>query len=313
MKLKLFLLFAFISSFILHAQLVDNMENYTDGALIFQDHWTDWNGNGNHAIVSSSAQHFEGTLSGYIPPNGTTDAILNLGNKTTGHWGLSFMMYIPSNKEAQMNIQDVVPISGGSWTVGNIYFNKGNNSPNTGYINYQSSTSSNWSFFNFPHDEWFEVVFNININNDWQILINRNVEIDWTPYGKWVADGQFQYSNKLGGINFFSSSSNCEYWIDNINFINGFFDATTSVLDNSISSNIKLYPNPTNGMVNIKYTNGLVLNDTISIYSILGELVLEKKLVDNSIDLSSLKKGVYIVSMVDSKTQKAIKQKIMIN
>ena len=312
MKYTLFFLIVFLSTSILHAQLTDDMESYTDGSLIFQDHWTDWNGTGDHALISSSTQAYEGSLSGYIPPNGTTDAILNLGNKTTGNWGLSFMMFVPSNREAQMNIQGVVPVSSGDWTVGNIFFNKDNNSPNTGYITYQSSNSSYWSFFNFPHDEWFEVVFNININNNWQVLINRHVEVDWTEYGKWVADGQFEYSNKLGGINFFSGSTICEYWIDNISFINGFFDATTAVSDYATGSGIAFYPNPTKGIVHLKNADDRLLNNTISVYSIVGALVLQQKPIDNTIDLSSLKKGVYILSMFDDKTQSTAKQKIVI-
>jgi len=112
-----------------NAQFSDDMESYTDGTLIYQNHWTDWSGAGSNSISSSSTHYVSGSLSGYIPPNGSTDGILDLGNRVTGQWGLKFMMYIPSNKEAQMNIQKNVPVeSNPVWAVGNIYFNKDLNS-----------------------------------------------------------------------------------------------------------------------------------------------------------------------------------------
>lgn len=285
---RILLFIALLSSLLIRAQLADDMEAYTEGSKIFQGHWTDWNGSGTHALYASSTHANSGILSGYIPPDGTTDAILDLGNKVGGQWGVKFMMYVPSNKEAQMYIQGEIPVNSGIWTVGNIFFNKDNNSPGTGYVNYQSSSSSYWSFFNFPHDQWFEVIFNIHLNNNWQLLINGNVEIDWTEYGRWVEAGQFEYSNLLGGINFFSSSSNCEYWIDDIDFISGFQTSSASVSDMG-SNRLEIFPNPTSGLINIKYNS--TLKTTIEIYSILGNLVLRKKLHNHSIDLSELKKG----------------------
>jgi len=312
MKNKLLLLSTILYTFTLNAQLTDNMESYTDGSMIFQGHWSDWNANGSHAIYASSIHSASGSLSAYVPPNGTTDAILDLGNKTSGQWGLKFMMYIPSNKEAQMNIQGTVPVNSGDWVVGNIYFNRDNNSPGTGYVNYQTNSSSNWSYFNFPHDEWFEVIINIHLNNNWQLLINGNVEIDWTPYGKWVGDGQFEYSNLLGGINFFSSSSTCEYWIDDIDFISGFQTSSVSVAELSMNKNFLLYPNPTRGILYLKQSNQHFSADRIRIYSVLGELLLQKNIVRHSIDLSSFKKGIYIIEILDDNTHKSDLQKIII-
>jgi len=312
MKNKLLILTAILFAFTVNAQLTDNMDSYTDGSMIFQGHWSDWNGSGAHAIYASSTHSVSGALSAYVPPNGITDAILDLGNKTTGQWGLKFMMYVPSNKEAQMNIQGTIPVNSGDWVVGNMYFNRDNNSPGIGYVNYQSSDSSNWSYFNFPHDEWFEVIINIHLNNNWQLLINGNVEIDWIAYGKWVAAGQFQYSNLLGGINFFSSSTDCEYWVDDIDFISGFQTSSVSVFETTIDPNYILYPNPTKGFLYIKQSNNNFSADRIKIYSILGEQILQKNIINHSLDLSGLKKGVYLIEILDSRNQKSEMQKIVI-
>lgn len=265
------------------------MESYTDGTMIFENHWSDWSGSGSNSILSSSAHSVSGNLSGYIPPNGTIDGILDLDNKTIGQWGLKFMMFIPSNKEAQMNIQKTVPVgSSPIWAIGNIYFNKDNSNAGVGYVNYQSSLGSNWSYFSFPHDQWFEVIMNININNQWQLLIDGNLEIDWTDYGRWVGAGQFEYTNGLGGINFFSSSSNCEYWIDDIDFISGFQTSTVSVKENTMSKDIKVYPNPTTNQVIFEIDDF----ENIEIYTISGELIIKTK--SNIINMEYIQNGIYL-------------------
>jgi len=265
------------------------MESYTDGSVIFTGHWTDWNENGNTAIYSSSTQANSGILSGYIPPNGITDGLLDLGNKTAGQWGIKFMMYIPSGKEAALNIQSNIPVSSGFHAVGDIFLNKDNNSPGVGYVKYNSGVSSEWSYFNFPHDEWFEVIMNIHINNNWQLIINGNIEIDWEHYGRWIADGHFEYTNALGGLNFWSRNSNCEYWIDDFDFISGFHSSTVSVSDILKDSNIDIYPNPAT--------------------DILTEQNIKKF---ETISISNLAKGVYYVNFFNKKENNRMVKKIVI-
>ncbi len=307
-KRLLFLSFLAVSIYASFAQLTDDMESYTDGTMIFQGHWTDWNGTGANALYASSAHFNNGLLAGYIPPNNTTDALLDLGNKQTGQWGLKFMMYIPSGREAYLNIQSNVPVAGGYFAVGNIFFNKDNANSGSGHVDYLVNSPTNWSYFNFPHDEWFEVVFNIHINNNWQMLINGEIAFDWTEYGRFVADGQFEYANDLGGINFYSYSSNCEYWIDDINFKSGFFQPTNTLDESMLNSNLYLYPNPASDRIFVHTPTNLE-NRNIKIYSVLGNIVEIKKIdLQQSIDISTLKRGVYFLELEEV----GLKQKIII-
>ena len=69
--------------------------------------------------MSSDAQARSGAKSGYIPGDGTTDAVLDLGNKIFGEWGLEFWMLVPNDKEGYFNLQGTVPIGSGEWVVGN--------------------------------------------------------------------------------------------------------------------------------------------------------------------------------------------------
>lgn len=63
-------------------------------------------------------------------------------------------------------------------------------------------------------------------------------------------------------------------------------------------SNLKLYPNPTNGILNIE--NKEVLDLSYEVYNILGQLILSEKLNNKQvIDLSAHNAGIYMVKMYD--------------
>jgi hypothetical protein len=59
--------------------------------------------------------------------------------------------------------------------------------------------------------------------------------------------------------------------------------------DNSFS----IYPNPASNIINIK---GVTLGSKLSIYNVLGKLVLSKT-TSNEIDLERLNRGVYIIKI----------------
>ena len=207
----------------MNAQFVDNMESYTDGEPISEGHWTDWGcfGGPGCAIMSSSVHAQDGNLSGYIPGDNSTDAVLNLGGQLFGEWGLSFWMYVPSGKEAYWNLQGQVPIGNGEWIVGNIQFNKELENPNTGIIDNSFEGPIN---FGFPHDQWFRVVMNYDLDNGvfdavWQLNI---AGADVIPMGTPFNDPDNTPFFSLGGVNFFSSSNNIQFWLDNFVFENNF-------------------------------------------------------------------------------------------
>ena len=111
--------------------------------------------------MSSSAQAHTGNQSGFIPGDGTTDAVLDLGNKIFGEWGLEFWLLIPNDKEAYMNLQGTVPIGAGEWAVGNIFFNQDLLTPGMGQID---DTALGAVDFNFPQGQWFKVIMNWDIS-----------------------------------------------------------------------------------------------------------------------------------------------------
>ncbi len=67
------------------------------------------------------------------------------------------------------------------------------------------------------------------------------------------------------------------------------------------NSNILLYPNPTDGKVNISSENKLIIeNSTIIIHDVFGNLVFKSDLISGSeVDLSFLENGCYFVSILN--------------
>ncbi len=233
MKKKYFLV-AVISFTIIStsAQFSDDMETYTEGQPISVGHWTDWGcgGGGGCAIMSSSIQSQGGNLSGYIPSDTTTDAVLDLGNKIFGEWGLSFWMYIPSEKEAHWNLQGTVPIGSGEWIVGNIFFNQDNANPGVGLIDNSAQGPIN---FSFPHNQWFRVVMNWDITSGigfatWQFNV---AGIDVIPPGTDFTDSSGFPPNSLGGMDFFSISENNQLWVDTFVYENNFINIEPDIED----------------------------------------------------------------------------------
>jgi hypothetical protein len=100
--------------------------------------------------------------------------------------------------------------------------------------------------------------------------------------------------NKIGGNQitcvFSSTQTNCvDSSVLNITVATG--------INNIKNSNIKIYPNPTNNIINIE---GLTKNEnnTIQIFDVQGKLVISKTITEKgTIDLSELNKGIYVIKI----------------
>ncbi len=293
-----------ILSFIMvsmNAQFNDDMESYTDGSPIFQDHWTDWGCGGGVgcAIMSSSAHAQGGSLSGMIPDDTTTDAVLDLGNKIFGVWELSFWQYVPSNQEGYWNLQGEVPIGSGEWIVGNVFFNQDLVNPGVGMIDNAVGAPVN---FNFPHDQWFNITMKFDISvgislATWFMSVDG---VDVIAAGTAFTDSTGTVPTSLGGFDFFSINANNLYWLDTFVYCEGAdcllgtqgFEATgfRSALNNNILT--------------------LTANEEISnvsIYNMLGQEVYRSSTNTSSIDMSSYANGTYIVKVNIAGTEGTVK------
>lgn len=254
--------------------------------------WTNWGCGGGPGcdIVCSSAYAHSGEFSGLIPGDGTTDAVLDLGNKIFGEWALSFWMYIPSNKEAYFNLQGVVPIGAGEWIVGNIFFNQDLASPGVGLID---DSFLGAVTFNFPHDQWFNITMNWDITTGisaatWQMCVDGTEVI---PVGTLFTNSSQDPVTSLGGIDFFSISANNEYYVDDFEYVNGSLSCVLGVNEvNEVTFSI--YPNPTKDILQIAIDEPI---KNVSIFTLQGRLVNQYK--NSTINISNLQTGLYFIEI----------------
>lgn len=303
MKKNYFLaaLFAFAMVSV-NAQFVDDMESYTDGAPISGGWWTDWGCGGGPgcAIMSSSAQAHDGGLSGLVPSDGTTDAVLDCGNKIFGQWGLGFWMYVPAGKQGYYNWQGTVPIGAGEWIVGNITF------PITGQGGIDDAAIP--VAFDFPHDEWFYIATNVDISAGigaatWEMAVDGVVIV---PAGTPFTDGSATYPTSLGGIDFFSDAAgDHEAYYDSFVYQDSFVPTTLGV-DDLDAKGFAAYPNPVQNILNLRANEQIT---SVAIFNILGQKVYSANVsaLNTTVDMSSYASGAYFVKVNVGGTEGIVK------
>jgi hypothetical protein len=154
-----------------------------------------------------------------------------------------------------------------------------------------------------PSPDWMIAVNGINLreNNDWK----SSITMDLYPYDAGTEDGNtYSLSN---------SATNPQVAITNISGVPPFnnqkvaqltitLDTVLSASNNASSENIKIHPNPSNGIVSISNIKNLALN-SVEIYNVLGTLVEQISIYQNTpqinLNLSDLKSGIYLLSLLD--------------
>ncbi|MEZ4779754.1 MAG: T9SS type A sorting domain-containing protein [Flavobacteriaceae bacterium] len=301
---KLLLLPMVFFCFKTHAQFVDTMENYTVGERIFENHWTDFNCGGPCAIYASDDFAHDGSISGLIPGDTITDAVLDLGNKIFGTWLLEFWMYVPANKEAYFTILSTVPYEPPN--IGHFYFNLDNQTPGEGVI---EDIAIGDVSFTFPHDEWFRIIFWVDItsgigNATWQLYIN-DVEIIpcETPFTKESGI----YPTSLGGVEFFSHSTNSTFYIDDFLYWDPPVTCELGIKEAAVEA-FHIFPNPVDEILKIEAKKNFEII-CINIYDISGRLIETERNNFQQINISHLNKGLFFVEI---KTNKGVEAKKVI-
>ena len=111
-----------------------------------------------------------------------------------------------------------------------------------------------------------------------------------------LCDGEYQII--VTDMNGCIDSSDCITILDPPSSIN---ENTNNVINN-------IYPNPTNGLITIEFSDKVLLPLTLEIIDVKGEMVKDYYLTDNNsiIDLTSLPKGVYVLSNAKLSINKTI-------
>ena len=73
--------------------------------------------------------------------------------------------------------------------------------------------------------------------------------------------------------------------------------STTNTNENKLSDNIKIYPNPTSGIVKLEVTNFYAVNYEIIVFDLLGNIILKEK-NPSTINISSYDGGIYLLTIL---------------
>ena len=219
---KLLLFFVMVAAiFALQSQTVifqDNFDSYTAGTpLTVQNstNWTTWSGGTGGVEDPMVSTEQAQTNPNSIKFTGDNDIIYKFSNQTTGTYKVEFDYYVPSSgMGGYFNVQHYAN-PGVEWAV-EIYFGTSGN----GQILAGSATST--IPFSFPNNQWFHIIFDVNLDIDEAKLTINNVLAHTWPFS-YKSDSQTGGICQLGGMNFYAgylggSGGGGTYFLDNFKF-----------------------------------------------------------------------------------------------
>ena len=304
---------AFSFSSIAQVELTDDFESYNLGPLAPQaSHWRTWGGDGgaDDANVTDDEAN-SGAQSLLIGPNNLSDMVyLTPSQPNSGVYTIQWHALVPSGKSGYFNMQAAKTADGTAWVQalmgGNVYFNckddasgNGGNTPGVGTVSgaIDCIPVAGDATFTYPEDEWFKITCIYDIDTEtWSMKINDVEQFTGYPF----AFGA-QAFIELAGIDFYSSSTNNELYIDDL--VSG--PGTLGVEDYS-ASKFSVYPNPVTDVLNVKSTAAV---DNITVYDILGKVVLQENpgKISPAINMSNLASGAYLVKVTIGNSSKTVK------
>lgn len=189
----------------------DDFESYTAGSNISEtDNWTTWSGNSggsDDAVVSDEQNNTDGGANSLkIVPN--NDIVFFFGDKSDGVYDVNFWYYVPTGKSGYFNVEHDF---GATWAF-SVEFTDGG----AGELSYNNESTAP---ITFPHDTWFPIEINVDIDNDEITLTVNSAEIaNWTFS---TVESSDEISNVLDCVNFYGggSSDGWQYYVDDFEFI----------------------------------------------------------------------------------------------
>lgn len=168
--------------------------------------WTTWSGTEGTTEdgIVSTEQAFSAPnsfkLVSTAAAGGPQDVVLNLGNKTTGHYALNWKIFIPTGKQGYYNIQNIVPIGAGEFNL-EVFFNANG----AGILRLNSV---DFGPFTYTNGAWIDVQHEFDLDNN---LLEINID------GNFVT--KMAYPNNLGGIDFYGVNNSALFYVDNLEYV----------------------------------------------------------------------------------------------
>ena len=193
------------------AQFSYDFNDGTAGAKIAQTYgepWTTWSeapGGAEDGVFGEAG----GSMAAHFTYG--NDQVLRLGGQTSGEWIFTFDMYIPTGKDAYNNILHSFAGSGSEWAT-EVYYK---NSSNGTMISVGGTTYN----FECPYDEWFTVLYDIDLDNDEAtFIVNGELVCTW-QFSQQASGGSGV--RQLDAADFYppTSAAVSDYYVDNIAYI----------------------------------------------------------------------------------------------
>lgn len=205
MKNFYFLVF-FLFSISIQAQLSINFDNMTPGNVSPQSPYIEmWPPNPLTDAQVTGQEYYSSPYSMLLRNNNTDDVVVNLGNKNSGTWIVTWQMFVPTGHTGYWNIQEHENATPSQW---NGEFHVGNTTSGTaGNITHTQTNST----VPFPHDTWFEIEITVNLDtHKISVKVDGNNLLQNVNY----QDNNGVTGNQLGSINFYSIDTNNTYYVD---------------------------------------------------------------------------------------------------
>jgi hypothetical protein len=276
-----------------NAQFTDDMESYTLGPVHLAQ-WDSWSGNaGTEDAIATDLRASSGTQSMYIGPGQVQDAVLDLGNKTTGVWTVDFKLFIPTDSTGFYGFLEVpgASVAAGTDFAISVYFNSGGVANGTASIT--DDAGAEIGTFQYTDNDWFDVSHVINLDTD---------EITMSVNGTEVYTGAFYSTGKLNGIDFWSIDDANAYYIDDVSMTEG----AVGVEEADSNLEISVYPNPINDILNLNASENIT---NVTVYDMLGKVVknIDFNALTLSVNTADLASGSYMVKVAMGNRSKMVK------
>lgn len=272
---------------------------YLDGSYVgLSDvNWDTWSGTpgtGEDAMISTDFANSGDNSIRF--EDATTDALYLMGDVTSGVWEVGMSIYVESGQSAYFNIQET-EVAGTRWVIETNFDDGGT-----------VSQSINGDTAAYSQDEWVDVRFYIDLDND---------SIQYWVGGAPVVASSYTHNGgvtSLGSFDFYPDGGNgpgIRYYVDDMVYMAGTMPVWPGTgLQDRAQVKFAMYPNPAASEVNIE--NAIKGYVDVKVMDVVGKTYKSTSSNESTIriDVSDLESGVYFVE-ISNATQRGI-QKLVI-
>jgi hypothetical protein len=282
---------------ILDSEIFEDFEAYNAGEQLVEqavamgyDYWTTWSnspGSAEDPFVTSDVYQSGGNS---VVIEGTNDAVLLFGDKTTGAYTVMFSIYIPDGYFGYFNLLQDFAGTTSQWGT-QCYFDAGG-------IGTIDAGAAGAGVFNYSYDEWVHVKVDVDLDQDWaDIYVNDEAVVSW----QW-STGTFGTGtlNQLSAMNLWAWGDNGtpKAYFDDIMLI----EKTTPVgVEEMITTQqLLIYPNPATTLLNVvndvEMTSVRIMNQT-------GQVVYFDSPSETQVSINTAKfsAGIYFIEITSEK------------